>query len=191
MTEWQVTKEEVFPKRKNPLDNPFYGYRRLGVKLPDGRDARYHGVVVPDCVHVVALEDDETTYLVRQSRPNAMPVGNTEIPRTWELPGGFDDLSDLAASARKELEQEIGKRAATLLKIGVLLPSPGVSSEHDHIYLGSDLEDVSIADEVEATEQDIEILSGKFGGLYHDMARQQTPVSAQTLAAMAIVATLL
>lgn len=188
MSKWKINQEHLFPKGDNPLGNSFYGYRKIDLELPDGRSATYSGVDVSDCVHVVALEEDETTYLVRQSRPNAMPVGGADIPQTWELPGGFADKSSLVESARSEVRQEIGKLAATLTKIGIILPSPGISNEHDHIYMGTDLRTVEETGLVEATEQDMQILSGKFGTLYERMASQTVPVSGQTLAAMAMVA---
>src|SRR5689334_11673674 len=97
--DWQVVKEKVYPKgpqrRNNPFRNRFYGYRQTDLVLPDGRPATYHGVLIPNCVHLVAIEDDLTTYLVRQDRPNARRSGSLVVPKTLELPGGFakDGLS--------------------------------------------------------------------------------------------------
>jgi len=158
------------------------------LSLPDGRSATYYGVVVLDCVHVVALEKDETTYLVRQRRPNARAPGAADIPETLELPGGFADPGCLERCASRELAEEVGKAAASLTKVGILYPSPGISSEQDHIFMATDLSDVVGMDSSAATEQDVHVISGRFGQLYQEMLRQTLPVPAQTLAAMALVA---
>src|SRR5882724_1801578 len=145
MSEWSITKETVLPPGDNPLDNQHYGYRVLNLLLGDGQKAIYHGLVVPDCVHVVALEDDETTYLVRQSRPNVMPIGATTVPETLELPGGFAHPTvTLADSAQMELGQEIGRSAGVLARVGINWPYPGISNERDHIFLGTDLSPVTL-----------------------------------------------
>ncbi len=192
MSDWIVKSETVLPKGDNPMENRFYGYRIFEFTLPDGQNATYFGLVVPNCVHVVAVEADETTHLVRQRRPNVMAVGALEVPETLELPGGFADPNiTLEQSAQGELETEIGRHAGTLTEVGTIWPSVGVSNEQDHIFMGTELSPVDNNDHVEATEQDMRIVSGKFGDLYEQMQRDRLPVSAQTLAAMSKVAILL
>jgi len=186
---WKVTGERIYPKGDNPLDNRFYGYRETTLLLPDGRSAIYHGLVVPDCVHVVAIEDDETTYLVRQSRPNVRAIGQRAVPETLELPGGFSEPDlGLIGSAQRELQDEINRRAGHIVQIGVLYPSVGVSNEQDHIFFATGLEPSTGDMEREATEQDMQIVAGKFGELYRQMLRSRLPVSAQTVAAFALAA---
>jgi hypothetical protein len=75
-----------------------------------------------------------------------------------------------------------------LLYVGSLWPSVGISNEKDHIFLGTDLAPVPLTGPVEATEQDMRIVSGQFGVLYEQMQRELLPVAGQTLAAMAKVA---
>lgn len=189
---WQIKSETVYPAGSNPFDNRFYGYRSTDLILPDGRPATYHGVTIPDCLHIVAVEKDLTTYLVRQSRPNARALSGTAIPETLELPGGFKKAGiEMAAAANAELSEEIGKRAGSLTLIGSLYPSPGVSNEVDSIYLGTDLTTVDAPVDVEATEQDMRIVAAPFGELYDSIIRGNQPASAQTLAAMAMAATYL
>ncbi len=192
MSRWKVDSERLYPKIDNPLGNFFYGYREIKLTLPDGQGANYFGVVVEKCVHVVALEDDDTTYLVRQSRPNVMEVGGRKVPETLELPGGFaNPQMSLEDSAQAEVEEEIHRHADSLVKVGILWPSVGVSNEQDHIFLGRELSEITDNNSAEATEQDARIVDGKFSELYEQMLRERLPVSAQTLAAMAKVAILL
>ncbi len=191
--DWKILREKVMPRgarrRDNPFRNRFYGYRQTDLELPDGRKATYHGVLIPECVHIVALEDDLTTYLVRQSRPNARQAGSLVIPKTLELPGGFaKEGLTLEAAAQNELAGEIKRYAGTMEKVGVILPSAGISNERDHIFMGTKLTPVVSAEEVEATEQDMRIVSGPFGKLYDSLLQSRSPVSAQTLAAMGMVA---
>src|SRR5882757_416607 len=104
MSDWTVTGETVWPKGDNPFGNRFYGYRETNLVLPDGRLATYFGNLVGHCVHAVAVEDDLTTYLVRQSRPNVRAIGQMTVPITLELPGGFADPDlGLEGSAREEV----------------------------------------------------------------------------------------
>ncbi len=191
MSTWQVTGEKTYPAGSNPMGNDFYGYRQSEILLPDGRKANYHGILVGSCVHVVAVEDDLTTYLVFQHRPNARAVGSSDIPKTTELPGGFVTGGlDAQTAANMELGEEIGKNAGKLELLGTPLAYPGVSDEIDHIYLGSDLSDVSNSGLTEATEQDMAFIAEPFGIAYDKVKRQEYPypVTYQTLAAMGLAA---
>jgi 8-oxo-dGTP pyrophosphatase MutT (NUDIX family) len=186
---WKIVGEKLYPKDDNLFGNRFYGYRSTKLKLPDGADAEYHGVVVGPCVHVVAVEEDSTTYLVRQSRPNARALGDDTIPETLELPGGFqEEGSDAESAAASELGEEIRRRAGSLVLLGVTYPSTGISNETDTIFLATDLSPISETGIVEATEQDLRVVAGKFGELYDLLRSGSQPVSAQTLAGMALAA---
>ncbi|HSX08235.1 MAG TPA: hypothetical protein VLG11_05060 [Candidatus Saccharimonadales bacterium] len=195
--EWQVEGVTRYPKGHNPLGNSFYGYLRVSLRLPDGRPANYHGVDVGPCVHTVAVADDETTFLVRQRRPNAMQIGDWAVPRLLELPGGFADMKDehgnvdLPASAAEELGTEAGVVAGYLTQIGQIFPSPGISNEVDTIFLGTEVRGIDeLTARAEATEADMEIVTGKFGDLYMELltGASEQPVSAQAIAAMAMAA---
>lgn len=187
MSDWILRREEILPKGENPLGNSFYGYRRADFVLPDGRTATYHGVIIPACVHILAVEDDLTTYLVRQKRPNVRRVGQLVVPETLELPGGFSDPElGVEASARNELREEVGLTAGRFAQIGILYPSPGISNEEDYIFLGRDLTPIVGGRSHESTEQDLRVVAGPFGKIYDQVIRNQLPVSAQTLAAFAM-----
>lgn len=186
---WHIKSDVIYPAADNPFNNNFYGYRSTNLALPDGSEAIYHGVVMSDCLHIVAVEDDLTTYMVRQNRPNARIAGSDHIPQTLELPGGFQQAGlEKQAAANKELIEEIGKSAGSLMLIGRLYPSPGISNETDTIFLAKDLTSRIPLEETEATEQDMRIIAEPFGKLYDSLIHGNQPVSAQTLAAMTIAA---
>jgi len=187
---WKITSNENYPPGNNPLGNPFYGYQKTYVELPNGSQAKYYGIDVGSCVHIVAVEQDTTTYFVRQHRPNARMRGSNDIPVTLELPGGFASAEmGLVDSAHTELRQEIGKIATQIQQIGVLLSLPGASNEHDTIFLGQGLVDADTHDKShEPTELDMRIEAMPFGRAYDIMRKGERPVSAQTLAGMTLAA---
>lgn len=192
MGDWQVNGERLYVPGDNPLGNPFYGYRRTDLTLPDGRPATYHGILVGDIVLAVPMEDDLTIHLIRQPRPNARALADRAVPEVLELPGGAaDPVLGLAASADQELCQEIGRRSRKLEQVGVLMTAVGISNERDTIFLATSLYPATDNEHDEATEQSIVVVSEPFGSLYDRLRTGSLPVSAQTLAALTLVAALL
>jgi len=190
MAEWHSVGERSFPPNRNPFGNHFFGYITRNLTLPDGRAATYYGLDIPPCVHVVAIDPDETVYLIQQHRPNVMRIGETVVPVALELPGGFaTPHKPHSESAQAELNQELSLRAEKLVHIGTLWPSVGVSNEQDHIFLGTDLSPIHVDGQLEETEQSLQIVTGNFGQIYDEMRRGNQPVSAQTLAALSLAAT--
>lgn len=186
---WLIVGEHVHGRRDNPFDNPFYGYRRTDIVLPDGRPATYHGVLVGDMVHALPIEDDLTVHLVVQHRPNARRHDELEIPVVLELPGGAaDPRLGLHGSADLELCQEVGMRARRLQQVGTLFPAVGLSDERDHVFLATGLYPATDPDHDEATEQDLRVVTRTFGAVYDEITRGVQPVCARTLSALAIIA---
>jgi ADP-ribose pyrophosphatase len=72
-------------------------------------------------------------YLIKQYRH---AIGDFLI----EAPAGrleFNEAPDLAAN--RELKEETGLSAKTLISLGYLYPTPGYSTEKIHLYLAKDL----------------------------------------------------
>ncbi len=88
----------------------------------------------PGGVAILAL-DGGRVWLIRQHR---VAVGG-EID---EIPAGTLDRDDPdpESAARRELEEELGARAARLSLLATVAPSPGYTSEIIHIFLAEDLE---------------------------------------------------
>ncbi|MGW5666923.1 NUDIX domain-containing protein [Micromonospora sp. NPDC003776] len=189
MGDWQVVDETLYSKGANPLGNTFYGYRRTQLRLPDGRPAVYHGVILGEVVFAVPLEEDLTVHLVAQRRPNARTPAERDVPCVLELPGGGPDPSlSLAASAEKEMCQEIGRRARQMEQLGVLMTAVGIADERDTIFLATGLYPAVDESHDEATEQDLVVVSEPFGRLYDRIRDGSAPVSGQTVAALALLA---
>jgi len=87
----------------------------------------------PGAVAAVALDGDDV-FLVRQYRA-ALDAD------LWEIPAGKRDIADEPpeTTALRELEEEIGMRAASLEPLLTIHHSPGFCDEIGYIYLATEL----------------------------------------------------
>src|SRR5438105_4205250 len=96
------------------------------------RDVVHH----PGAVSVVPLlPGDREVVLVRQYR--------AALDRLLlEIPAGKRDIADepVELTAHRELEEEIGMRAARLEPLAEFFNSPGFCDEHSFVFLARDLE---------------------------------------------------
>ncbi|MBN2306348.1 MAG: NUDIX hydrolase [Anaerolineae bacterium] len=102
------------------------------VALPDGRTAKREIVRHPGAVAMVPLDGDNV-ILVRQFRLAAGKV-MLEIPAGTLHPG-----EDPRLAAERELQEEIGFRAGTLIRLAGEFTAPGYTTEYIHIFLATDL----------------------------------------------------
>ncbi len=105
---------------------------------PEGDEIRRDVVRHPGAVSAVAMEGDDV-WLVRQFRAPLQA-------QTWELPAGKLDITDEAIELTvvRELEEEVGRTAATVEKLVGLHHSPGFCDEFQTIFLCMDLSEVPI-----------------------------------------------
>ena len=104
-------------------------------RLPDGALAAREVVYHPGGVAVLALDEDQTVYLVKQFR---YPIQQLLL----ELPAGKLDHGaeeDPVLGAQRELSEETGLEAAKWTYLGYTLASPGFCTEALHMYLAQDL----------------------------------------------------
>ena len=104
-------------------------------RLPDGTLASREVVYHPGGVAVLALDDDNTVYLVKQYR---YPIQQLLL----ELPAGKLDHGaeeNVLLGAQRELSEETGLEAAKWTYLGYTLASPGFCDEALHMYLARGL----------------------------------------------------
>lgn len=104
-------------------------------RLPNGDLAAREVVYHPGGVAVLALDEDDTVYLVRQFR---YPIQELLL----ELPAGKLDHGseeDALLGAQRELSEETGLEAAEWTYLGYTLASPGFCTEALHMYLARGL----------------------------------------------------
>jgi len=105
-------------------------------ELPDGRRVSLDVVRHPGAAAVVPFLDDERVMLIRQYRHAA---GRTIL----EVPAGkLDDGEAPERCAARELEEEAGRRAGRLEKLGWIFTTPGFTDEVIHLFAGFELETV-------------------------------------------------
>lgn len=84
-------------------------------------------------VAIVARDDDGQVFLVRQYRAGAR-ASILEVPA-----GVLEEGEDLLAGAQRELQEEIGYRAAHWQRLGSIYTSPGFLTEVIHLLLATGL----------------------------------------------------
>lgn len=100
---------------------------------PDGVTFKRDIIRHPGAVSAVAVEDGHV-FLVRQYRA-ALDAD------LWEIPAGKRDIADEPpeVTAARELEEEIGMNAGSLVELMIIHQSPGFCDEDQYIYLATDL----------------------------------------------------
>jgi ADP-ribose pyrophosphatase len=126
-------------------DAGFLRVARTRIVSPDGSEHDRHVVHHPGAVVVVPVDGDDA-LLVRQYR---VAVGGTIL----EVPAGKRDVPGEApaATAARELEEEIGRRAGRLVPLCEFFNTPGFCDEYTYLYLATDL--VEVARNAVSTEE--------------------------------------
>lgn len=129
---------------------------------PDGKPFRRLVLEHPGSAVVVALDDEERVFCLRQYRHAARR-------RFVELPAGLCDVDgeDPLEVARRELREEAGLEAEQWVRLASTYPSPGISAELMHLYLARELTPADRGDFVpEHEEADMEGLWVGFDQLH-------------------------
>lgn len=104
------------------------------VSMPDGSIAKRELVIHGGGVGVLALDENNEVYMVRQWRK---PYDEVVL----EIPAGkLESGEDIKAAALRELMEETGYLAKTIMPMGKYYPTPGYCSEIIYLYLAKDLE---------------------------------------------------
>jgi ADP-ribose pyrophosphatase len=115
--------------------------RTDAVELPDGEVVSREVVEHPGAVAVLALDDEDRVLMIRQYRH---PIG----AMLWEIPAGLRDVAGetLVETARRELLEETGYRAATWHVLADFATSPGITTERLRVFLARNLAVVPLSE---------------------------------------------
>ncbi len=119
------------------LQGHVFSVVRARFRGPDGDEFERHVIHHPGAVAVVPLHDDGTVTLVRQYRA-ALEHD------LLELPAGTRDVSgeSEALTAERELIEEAGLAATSIVHLVTMHNAPGMSDEAVTIYLAQGLRQV-------------------------------------------------
>ena len=114
--------------------NPWYSLRRDAIRLPDGSAGEYTIVERTGAVFVVPQSTDGRLALIKHYR-------YTVQEWLWEIPAGMvESGASLHETAQRELMEEIGGQARTLVQIGDFFTMPGISDERSVVFLAQGVE---------------------------------------------------
>jgi ADP-ribose pyrophosphatase len=103
------------------------------VALPNGLDSTLDIVEHSGAVVIIPQDTDGGLVMIRQYRHAAQT-------RLLEFPAGtLEAGEDPESCAQRELREETGLAAASLVKLGGFFLAPGYSTEYLHVYLATGL----------------------------------------------------
>jgi rSAM/selenodomain-associated transferase 1 len=182
LASWGTIRRRDAPWRtvssKRVYANKWISLREDLVALPDGRTTIYGVVTCGECVGLLPFLDADTVLLVRQYRYVA---GRS----TWEMPtGGVHAGESLEGAAQRELAEETGYQAQTLVRVSTYHTSKSVVDETAHLYLARGLSRVEKApDDTEF----IDVRAFPFGTVL-EMVLQGEIVDSMTIIAVLLAA---
>ena len=129
--------------RERVFDGKVFDVDRDEVTLPHGRTVKMDVVRHPPSVVLVPVPEPGHVILIRQYR-------HAVNQWLWEFPAGSVDEGETPeAAARRECHEEIGQVPDTIVRLGVLYPTPGYCDEEMVFFRLSGLGDTT-----EKAEQD-------------------------------------
>ena len=132
MTDTQLT--EKLQKRDMIYDGRSCQLWMDTTQLPDGRSVQRERIHHPGSVGILAIDSEGKCLLVRQYRHTIEKI-------TLEIPAGKMDKvlpETPAQAALRELREETGQVASTLLPLGCIYPASGLMDETHYLFFAKD-----------------------------------------------------
>lgn len=126
---WQLLESERL------IETPVFDVRRDRKKRDDPpKTMDFFIIDSVDWVNVIPITPQEEVILIEQHRQ-----GIDEV--SLEIPGGMIDPEDSSptAAAKRELHEETGYQAASLLPLGVVHPNPAIQGNRCYTFLAPDV----------------------------------------------------
>jgi ADP-ribose pyrophosphatase len=130
-------KENIMPfeliKSEPLLQGRAFKIRRDTMKTPDGRETKFDIVEHGGSVVIVPMDEEGNLLFVRQYR-HAAGMDMLELPA-----GTRDGNEPFDECAAREIREETGMEAGTLIQVGSFYLAPGYSTEYMGVFLATDL----------------------------------------------------
>jgi ADP-ribose pyrophosphatase len=134
-----LTGPEQLRSREVVFEGKIMTVRVDRVRLPNGAEATREVVEHADAVTIVPIDGDGNVVLVRQYR-HALGMDLLELPA-----GGIEDGEEPLVAAQRELREETGLAAGSLVVLGGFYSAPGFLTEYLHLFLATDLTESPLA----------------------------------------------
>lgn len=129
-----MTSKEKTIESKVLYDGKILKLDLIDVELSDGKKSKREIVRHNGGCTILAKTQENKILLIKQYRK----AFDEEV---LELPAGkIEENEDPLECAKRELQEESGYLAKNIEKLGVILASPGYTSEKIHIFRATDLE---------------------------------------------------
>ncbi len=128
LSKWKILSSERWE------GTPFLHFRRDRVVSPrNGREYDVYVMEAPSWVNVIPVTSENNVVLVRQYRHGIREM-------TLEIPGGVVEAGDAPEeAARRELREETGYDAPSLISLGYVHPNPAIQNNRCYTFLARDV----------------------------------------------------
>ncbi len=127
---WQTLSEEILDS------NTWWSHILRRFRTPDGHEGEYHLVRNDGAVLIVARDEDGRFVMINEYR-----YVNDRMSLSVAA-GGIEPGETPEESAARELSEESGYEAGTILSVGTCGSAPAIVDETLHIFFATDLKKV-------------------------------------------------
>ena len=130
-----------------------FDVQRILARSPrSGEDHVFFGIGATDWVNIIPITPEGQVVMVRQFRHGSQSL-------TLETPGGMVDPGEApAVAAARELREETGYEASSVVSLGGVNPNPALFGNRLHCFLGRDARRVGEIQDGGTEETSVELL---------------------------------